>query len=138
MIGGWNIDRNDWYSVAGFESGYVIPHPSIPEITVGGNYSGYLGWQDRRIDQERDISVYPKNPVGEGSAARGERFQWTFPIQFSPHDESVLYTTSQHVWRSTDNGMSWVRISEDLTKNDSAKQVPSGGPITKDNTGVEV
>ena len=116
----------------------MIPHPSIPEITVGGNYSGYLGWQDRRINQERDISVYPKNPVGEGSRARGERFQWTFPVLFSPHDENVLYTTSQHVFRSTDKGLSWDKISEDLTKNDSLKQVPSGGPITKDNTGVEV
>jgi len=137
-IGGWNIDRQTWYSVAGFESGYVVPHPTVPEITVGGNYSGYLGWQDRRINQERDISVYPKNPVGEGARDRGERFQWTFPILFSPHDPSTLYTTSQHVWRSSDDGMSWTRISDDLTRNDTAKQAPSGGPITKDNTGVEV
>jgi photosystem II stability/assembly factor-like uncharacterized protein len=138
VIGDWSIDRSAWYSVAGFESGYVVPHPSDPNITVGGNYSGYLGWQDRSIDQERDISVYPNNPIGEGSKDRGERFQWTFPILFSPHDPSVLYTTSQHVWRSTDNGLSWSRISKDLTKNDTTKQVASGGPITKDNTGVEV
>ena len=137
-VGDWSIDEHDWYPVAGFESGYAVPHPSDPNITVGGNYSGYLGWQDRSIDQERDISVYPNNPVGEGSKDRGERFQWTFPILFSPHDEKVLYTTSQHAWRSTDNGMSWTRISGDLTRNDTTKQLPSGGPITKDNTGVEV
>ena len=138
IIGGWNINEHDWYSVAGFESGYVVRHPSIPQVTVGGNYSGYLGWQDKRINQERDISVYPKNPVGEGSRDRGERFQWTFPVLFSPHNEDVLYTTSQHVFRSTDKGLSWDKISDDLTKNDTLKQVPSGGPITKDNTGVEV
>lgn len=138
VIGGWSIDESDWYSVAGFESGWVVPHPLNPDVTFGGNYSGYLGRLDRRIQQERDISVYPNNPIGEGALIRGERFQWTFPILFSPHDPTVLYTTSQHVWKSTNEGESWTRISGDLTRNDSTKQVASGGPITKDNTGVEV
>lgn len=138
MIGGWSIERSDWYSVAGFESGYVVPHPTDPDITFGGNYSGYLGRKSHALQQEQDISVYPNNPIGEGAKDRGERFQWTFPIVFSPHDPSVMYTTSQHVWRSTNEGMSWMRISNDLTRNDTTKQIPSGGPITKDNTGVEV
>ena len=138
IIGGWSIDRSDWYSVAGFESGYVVPHPTDPDITFGGNYSGYLGRKSQRLNQEQDISVYPNNPIGEGAKDRGERFQWTFPIVFSPHDTSVMYTTSQHVWRSTNEGMSWTRISGDLTRNDTTKQRASGGPITKDNTGVEV
>ncbi len=137
-IGGWSIERNDWYSVAGFESGYVVPHPTNPDITFGGNYSGYLGRKSHTLQQEQDISVYPNNPIGEGAKDRGERFQWTFPIVFSPHDPTVMYTTSQHVWRSTNEGMSWTRISNDLTRNDTTKQIPSGGPITKDNTGVEV
>lgn len=137
-IGGWSIERSDWYSVAGFESGYVVPHPTNPDITFGGNYSGYLGRKSHTLQQEHDISVYPNNPIGEGAKDRGERFQWTFPIVFSPHDPTVMYTTSQHVWRSTNEGMSWSRISNDLTRNDTTKQIPSGGPITKDNTGVEV
>ncbi|MCX6141423.1 MAG: glycosyl hydrolase [Candidatus Kapabacteria bacterium] len=138
IIGGWSIDRSDWYSVAGFESGYVVPHPSDPDISFGGNYSGYMGRKSHMLNQEQDISVYPNNPIGEGAKDRGERFQWTFPIAFSPHDPSVMYTTSQHVWRSTNEGMSWTKISEDLTRNDTTKQIASGGPITKDNTGVEV
>ncbi|MBC8125257.1 MAG: glycosyl hydrolase [Candidatus Kapabacteria bacterium] len=138
IIGGWSIDRSDWYSVAGFESGYVVPHPTDPDITFGGNYSGYLGRKSLKLNQEQDISVYPNNPIGEGAKDRGERFQWTFPIVFSPHDASVMYTTSQHVWRTTNEGMSWTKISGDLTRNDTTKQIASGGPITKDNTGVEV
>jgi len=136
-IGDWSIDRSKWYSVAGFESGYVIPHHTDANVTLGGNYSGYLSRYDRSKDQNQDISVYPNNPIGEGSKDRGERFQWTFPILFSSHDKS-LYTTSQHVWRSTNEGMSWTKISPDLTTNDTTKQMASGGPITKDNTGVEV
>lgn len=138
VIGGWSIGKNDWYPVAGFESGYVIPHPTDPDITFGGNYSGYIGRKSLKLNQEQDISVYPENPIGEGSIDRSERFQWTFPLVFSPHDKSVLYTTSQHVWKSTNEGMSWSKISGDLTRNDPTKQQTSGGPITKDNTGVEV
>jgi hypothetical protein len=66
-----------------------------------------------------------------------ERIQWTFPIVFSPHDPNILYTTSQHVWRSTDQGQSWERISPDLTRADPKTLGPSGGPITLDQTGVE-
>ncbi len=138
VIGGWSIGKNDWYPVAGFESGYVIPHPTDPDITFGGNYSGYIGRKSLKLNQEQDISVYPENPIGEGSIDRSERFQWTFPLVFSPHDKSVLYTTSQHVWKSTNEGMSWTKMSGDLTRNDPTKQQTSGGPITKDNTGVEV
>lgn len=138
IIGGWSIDKNDWYSVAGFESGYVVPHPTDPDISYGGNYSGYMGRKSHKLNQEQDISVYPNNPIGEGARDRGARFQWTFPIVFSPFDASVMYTTSQHVWRTTNEGMSWTKLSEDLTRNDTTKQIASGGPITKDNTGVEV
>lgn len=134
VIGGWSISKNDWYPVAGFESGYVVAHPTDPDITFGGNYSGYIGRKSLKLNQEQDISVYPDNPIGEGSIDRNERFQWTFPLVFSPHNKSVLFTTSQHVWKSTNEGMSWTKISGDLTRNDVAKQQASGGPITKDNT----
>jgi len=49
-----------------------------------------------------------------------------------------MYVTSQHVLVSEDQGETWNVISPDLTTNDKSKQVSSGGPITKDNTGVEV
>jgi two-component sensor histidine kinase len=65
------------------------------------------------------------------------RFNWNFPIAFSKHDSSKLYTFSNHVHLSTDEGQSWETISPDLTRNDKTKLVSSGGPITQDNTGVE-
>ena len=66
-----------------------------------------------------------------------ERFQWTFPIVFSPTDPRVLYVGSQHLWKTTNEGQSWERISPDLTRADPATLGPSGGPITLDQTGVE-
>ena len=66
------------------------------------------------------------------------RFNWTFPIVFSPHDSNVLYTAGNMVFRSTDEGSSWEAISPDLTRNDVSKLGPSGGPVTKDTSGAEV
>ena len=75
--------------------------------------------------------------MGSPSSARKYRFQWTYPIVFSPHDSKTLYITSQFVHRSTDYGHSWEDISPDLTRNDPKTQGDVGGSITKDNTGAE-
>jgi len=93
--------------------------------------------RDLRTGQERDITVYPDNPMGWGAEGMKYRFQWTFPIVVSPHDPGTLYAAGNVLFRSTDEGQSWEAISPDLTHNDASKLGPSGGPITKDNTSVE-
>ncbi|NUN46871.1 exo-alpha-sialidase [bacterium] len=133
----YGIDFADWSIVAGGESGYVVAHPSKPTVTFGGSYGGYLTRLDAATKQERNIAVWPDNPIGAGAADQKYRFQWTYPIVFSPHDKNTLYVTAQCVFRSTDEGQSWTVISGDLTRNDKSKQLSSGGPITKDNTSVE-
>ncbi len=127
----------DYYRVAGGESGYIAPHPEHPNITYGGSYGGYLNRYDRETGTSRMVNVWPDNPMGWSSEDIAERFQWTFPIVFDPHDPGVLYATSQHVWRTTDEGRSWERISPDLTAAADSTMGPSGGPITLDQTGVE-
>ena len=67
-----------------------------------------------------------------------ERFQWTFPIFWSPHDPDLLYVAGNRVHRSRDGGGGFEAISPDLTRNDPSKLGASGGPITRDNTGAEV
>src|SRR5690606_14028405 len=66
------------------------------------------------------------------------RFGWTSPIHISPHDPNTLYSCGNVVFRTRDDGETWEAISPDLTRNDPEKLGPSGGPITKDHTGVEV
>jgi hypothetical protein len=83
------------------------------------------------------VNVWPDNPMGWGAEGMKYRFQWNFPIHFSPHDPNVLYTGGSHVFKTTNEGQSWQTISTDLTRNDKSKQGASGGPITKDNTSVE-
>ena len=135
--GGFGITERDWWPVAGGESGYIAPDPENPNVTYGGSYGGYLNRYDSELGLSDRIDVWPDNPMGAGAKELKYRFQWTFPIIISPHNPDVLYATSQHVHRSTDEGMSWETISPDLTRNDSTKQDESGGPITKDDTSVE-
>lgn len=133
-MGRWQFD---FYDVGGGESGYIAVHPHDPNIVYAGSYGGYLTRYHRATDSTRNIQVWPENPIGAGADVQHYRFQWTFPIVFSPHDPNVLYVGGNALFKSTDEGQSWKAISGDLTTNDKTKQVPSGGPITKDNTTAE-
>jgi len=126
-----------FYSVGGGESGYIANDPRNPDIFFAGSYGGLITRFDRKTGQLREVNPYPDNPMGYPSKDIAERFQWTFPIVYSPTDPSVLYVSSQHVWKTTNEGQSWTRISPDLTRHDPSTMQGSGGPITKDETGVE-
>jgi len=131
------ITRENWWPVGGGESGWIAPSPKDSNIVFAGSYGGYLTRYDHRTRQTRAINVWPDNPMGYGAEGMKYRFQWNFPILFSPHDPNVLYTAGNILFKSTNEGQSWQAISPDLTRNDPSKLGPSGGPITKDNTGVE-
>ena len=127
-----------YYAVGGGESGYITQHPTDPDIFYAGSQGALLTRYDRSNGQIRDIQVYPRFFSGEPASALPERWQWTFPIVFSPLDPSVLYTCSQHVWKSADDGQSWQRISPDLTLADPETLGPTGGLITMDMNGPEI
>src|SRR5436190_7120310 len=134
------ITTSDWYDVGGGESGWIAPLPRDSEIVFDGSYGGLLTRYDHRTGQSRDINPYPNDPMGAGADVLKYRFQWNFPIVFSPHDTSpsgTLYSGANVLFKSTNEGQSWEVISPDLTRNDKSKQPSSGGPITKDNTSIE-
>jgi len=131
------ITTGDWYDVGGGESGWIAPSPKDSNIVFAGSYGGLTTRYDRRTGQLRDINPYPNNPMGAGADVLKYRFQWNFPIVFSPHDANTLYLAANVLFKSNDEGSSWQVISPDLTHNDKSKQGASGGPNTKDNTSVE-
>ncbi len=136
----FNINETHWYDVGGGESGWIAPHPENSDIVFAGSYGGYLTRYDHRTKQFRTINVYPDNPMGAGAEAMKYRFQWNYPILFSPHKTDgkyPLYAAGNILFRSMDEGQSWQAVSPDLTRNDKSKQVSTGGEITKDNTSVE-
>ncbi|MGI8914596.1 MAG: VPS10 domain-containing protein [Chloroflexota bacterium] len=138
------ITQLEWFEPGGGESGYIALKPDDQNIIVGGAIGsgaghGRLICYDRRSGQKRNITVWPDVlGMGSGGTDLKYRFQWTFPISFSPHDPNVLYVTANKVLRSRDLGASWEEISPDLSRNDRTKMLPSGGPITRDNTGAEL
>ena len=143
-VRGWNHmaargpgNRAWYYSVGGCESGYVAPNPVNLDVFYAGCYGGSLSRFDMATGATRAVNVWPENPMGQSSEDLVERVQWTFPIVFSHHDPDVLYTGTQKVWKTTTEGQSWEQLSPDLTRADAMTIGPSGGPITKDQTGVE-
>ncbi|WP_350284248.1 glycosyl hydrolase [uncultured Croceitalea sp.] len=131
------ISEDDWERTAGGESAHIAIDPTNNDIVYGGSYGGFLTRVNHKAGTVRGINVWPDNPMGYGAEGMKYRFQWNFPIIFSKHDPKKLYTFSNHVHMSTNEGQSWQLLSGDLTRNDPDKLVSSGGPITQDNTGVE-
>jgi photosystem II stability/assembly factor-like uncharacterized protein len=134
---GFAITENNWESTAGGESAHLAPKPDNPDIVFGGSYGGLLTMVDHDKGISRNVNAWPDNPMGHGAEDYKYRFQWNFPIFFSPHDPDRLYTTSNRVHVSTNGGGSWEIISPDLTRAEPDKLGKSGGPITYDDTSVE-
>ncbi len=127
------------YEAGGNEDGYIAPDPITPDILYAGSNNGsFLTRLDRRTGELKEVGAYPRFFSGENSASVVERWQWTYPIIFSPVDNKTLYTSSQHVWKSTDAGETWERISGDLTRHDPKTMQDSGGPITHDMNSPEI
>ncbi len=127
-----------YYPVGGGESGYIAQHPDKPDWFYAGSQGALLTKFNRSTGYLRDVQVYPRFFSGEPASALPERWQWTFPIVFSPVDSGRLYTTSQHVWVSEDEGQSWTKISPDLTYAEPGTLGKTGGVITMDMNGPEI
>ena len=127
-----------YYPVGGGESGWITQSPTNPDVFYAGSQGALLTRYNRKTGQKRDIQVYPRFFSGEPSSALPERWQWTFPIMFSPLDDQIMYTCSQHIWKTTNDGQTWEKISPDLTYADPATLGVTGGVITKDMNGPEI
>lgn len=121
------ISEDDWEPTAGGESAHIAIDPLDNDIVYGGSYGGYLTRVNHKNNSERGINVWPDNPMGYGAEGMKYRFQWNFPIHFSKHNPKKLYTFSNHVHVSENEGQSWEIISPDLTRNAPEKLKSSGG-----------
>ena len=137
------IPWGDSYPAGTGESGYITVDPKDDNIVYLGAVGsspgggGALQRYDHRSKQIRLVTVWPEAYFGWGAKDIKYRFAWTFPIVFSPHDPNILYAGGNHVFRTSNEGHSWEPISPDLSRNDQAKLVASGGPLTLDTSGAE-
>ncbi|HEV2733249.1 MAG TPA: hypothetical protein VGV85_00375, partial [Longimicrobiaceae bacterium] len=126
-----------WRAGPGCETGPIIPHPTNPD-TVYGSCTGQFSRMSLRSGQEKQYWVGAQSLYGTPGKDLILRFQRVSPMEISPHDPRVIYYGSQHVHRTVDEGVTWERISPDLTANEPRyQQRPSGEPITLDVTGEE-
>jgi len=132
-----SIGERDWEPTAGGESGWVTANPEQPDVVFGGSYMGFLMRYDHRNGARQLVNVWPEETIGHAAADARFRFQWNFPLLHSRHDPKRLYAAANRLFVSDDEGQSWQPISPDLTRADPKTLAASGGPITKDNTGVE-
>lgn len=134
---GGSLTQSDWVALAIGESAHLAPDPLNNNLIYGSDYKGYMTMQDLETGQERSTNVWPDLPAGSGAEVMKYRFNWNYPIGYSPHDPKKLYAGSNHLHVTYNGGFSWETISPDLTRNDPETIKSSGGPITQDNTGAE-
>lgn len=126
----------DWRTGPGCETGPIMPHPLNPEI-VYGSCKGQYGVMNLKTGQEKNYWIGGQSLYGNPASDLIYRMQRVSPMAISPHDPEVLYYGSQYVHRTRDKGVTWERISPDLTARPDCCQGVSGEPITRDVTGEE-
>lgn len=126
-----------WRTGPGCETGPIFPHLTNPD-TVYGSCKGQFSRLSLRTGQEKRYWVGAQSIYGMPGKDLIYRFQRVSPMEYSPHDATTLYYGSQYVHRTRDEGVTWERISPDLTWNPPERQQKvSGEPITIDVTGEE-
>jgi photosystem II stability/assembly factor-like uncharacterized protein len=121
----------------GCETGPIMPDFKNPEIVYGA-CKGQFGRQNMHTTEEERYWIGAESLYGNGGESVTYRFQRVSPMEVSPHDPREVYYGSQFVHRTRDGGVTWTKISPDLTAHPPGTQGASGEPITRDATGEEV
>ncbi|WP_420573307.1 VPS10 domain-containing protein [Kordia sp.] len=131
------IDWKDWYSVAGGESAFIAFDPDNPEVVYGGTYQGNISTWTKSSNEQKSIKQYPELGLSIAPKDAKYRYNWNAPIISSPHNRKTIYHAGNVVFKTTDGGINWATISPDLTKNETEKHGPGGGPYTNEAAGGE-
>jgi len=131
------IGWKDWYPTAGGESAYIAFDPDNPETVYGGTYQGNISKWTMASQEQKSIKQYPELGLSIAPKDSKYRYNWNAPIIASPHDRSTIYHAGNVVFKTTDGGLSWETVSPDLTKNETDKHGPGGGPFTNEAAGGE-
>jgi photosystem II stability/assembly factor-like uncharacterized protein len=130
------FDTGDWRTGPGCETGPIMPHPSNEDI-VYGSCKGQYQVMNLRTGQSKNYWIGAQSLYGNAGKDLIYRIQRTAPMATSPHDPEILYYGTQYVHRTRDKGVTWEKISPDLTAFPPCCQGASGEPITRDVTGEE-
>lgn len=122
----------------GCETGPIIPKLGDPNIVWGGCKGQFSRLNLSTNRDEETYWVGAESLYGNEPSRLMYRFQRVSPMEISPFEPNTVYYGSQFIHRSTDGGVTWEKLSPDLTAHPEGTQYGSGEPITRDATGEEV
>jgi photosystem II stability/assembly factor-like uncharacterized protein len=131
------ITERDWYDVGGCESAVPAFDPDKPRYVYAGCYMGIISEFDDETKTARDVMAWPQMPAAVAPREQKYRFNWSAPIRVSAFNPAVIYHGGNVLLRSDNRGKTWREVSRDLTRNETSKQGPGGGPITNEGAGGE-
>ncbi len=131
------ILEDDWRMMSFGDAYFVVPHPTQVDLFLSESQAGGIVRTDMTTRQQIDVSPQPRRNDGGPAGDLEYRFNWDAPIVASPHDANIVYFAGNVVFKTTDFGDTWQRISPDLTTDDEDKQGPAGGPAWHENTTAE-
>ncbi len=129
----FGIQNKDWKNVGGGDGFYVFPHPKNPNIIYYSWQGGELMRYNQKTKETKSIK-----PLRTDKNEPKYRFNWNAGVALSPHNPDTIYIGAQFLFKSTNRGDTWTKISPDLTTNDPKKQQQDkSGGLTIDNTTAE-
>jgi photosystem II stability/assembly factor-like uncharacterized protein len=121
----------------GCETGPIIPNPADAKVVYGGCKGQFTRMNIESTDEER-YWIGAESLYGNAGSDLIDRFQRVSPMEVSPFPPYPVYYGSQYLYRTSDGGVHWKRLSPDLTAHPPGTQGASGEPITRDATGEEI
>src|SRR5579871_442874 len=126
------VGNSNWLALYGGDGFWVQPDPLDSNIAYAESQGGNIGRIDVRTT--KSVNIQPQGEQNEGKL----RWNWNTPIVIGVKNKKDLYMGAQYLYKSTDQGSNWARISPDLTTNDKLKQQQdSSGGLSADNTSAE-
>jgi photosystem II stability/assembly factor-like uncharacterized protein len=138
------ISNYETVVVGNGETAPAIPHPTNPDIvyTVSSGYPAGGGFaftiNNLRTGQNEVRPIWPESTFGSPATEFKYRFNWQFPFFLSSYDPKTIYAAGNVVFRSRDEGMTWEKISDDLTLDLQDKQQLAGTPWMGEYFGQEI
>ena len=136
-IGSSGISSKNWSASAGGESAFIAFDPDNPNKVMGGSYLGSIEILDVKSKLSTNIKIEPNLYMGLAARDMKYLFNWNAPIIKSVHEPNTYFHGAQYLLKTIDEGISWKKISPDLTRNQNDKQGKGGGPYTVEAVGAE-
>jgi photosystem II stability/assembly factor-like uncharacterized protein len=126
------ITNSRWENLFGGDGFWTFSDPSDSNYAYAEYQGGHIGRVNRKTLEQRNIQP-------QGGYKEKLRYNWNTPIALSPNEKGTIYIGSQFMFRSRDHGVTWDRISPDLSTNDPIRQrQEQSGGITVDNSSAEM